>query len=74
MTDNTVCDNKGNVHNVHSSNLVADERRVKDRDNACVCGKVMYQEDRTESACFVFIQYECTCGEKREFIIDKREV
>ena len=64
---------KKRSHGVDSTRLVEDERRLQERNIICDCGKVMYQKDRDESPCFIFVEYECTCGLKREMIVDKRK-
>lgn len=73
MIDNVVCDGSGGMHHVHSSKVVSDERRAKERAVACVCGKVMYQDGRQERTCgWLFVSYSCTCGNKDELQIDLR--
>jgi len=68
----TVFGKKGKAHSLHSSRVVKDERRLKERGMICpTCDKVMYQEDRDEGSCFIFIEYKCTCGYCTEAIINK---
>ena len=66
-----VYDKQGILHHLHSSRLIVDERKMV-RDIVCtVCNASMQQDNRSESARWVFVKYVCVCGNDIEYMIEK---